>query len=263
MSTLAYPPLKTFAQQFEAIFRSAVCSGICGDPAHQLRGGYHISRANQSASNYSVVRPEDRPGNGPDNAASAVDMSMNQADMVLCTRRLIAVWANDRDPRRKYINAFNGWLGTGDAVRHDFVTRKVSRASSDHKWHIHLELRRLYVLSAVAYKAVLSALRGESVAQYLISVGVKPTAPHVKVLVPAYPGRVLKRVSVVTRPDMAVKVWQMRMIARGWKTLGSADGRFGAKTEDVVRRYQKICKVPADGHIGPKTWPLPWSRPLG
>jgi hypothetical protein len=262
MSTVAHPTFKAFAKAFENIYRSAICSGIRGDAAHQKRGGYHIGRKFQPATNYSVVRPDDCTGRGPDDAATAVDMSMSRTDMVLCTRRLIAVHTNDRDPRRKYINAFNGWLGTGDAQRWDMVARKVKYATPDHKWHIHLEIRRAYALNAVAHKAILSALRGETVAQYLISIGVKPYAPHVKVLVPRYPGRVLKR-STSTKPDPDVKLWQQRMVARGNKTIGKPDGRFGPKTEGAVRRYQKACKVGVDGQIGPKTWPLPWSRPLG
>jgi hypothetical protein len=262
MTTVAYPAVESFAHQWQGSYRTAVCSGICGDLAHRLRGGYHISRVDQPANNYSVVRPDDRPGNGPNDAAAAVDMSMNRADMILCTRRLTAVFANDRDPRRKYVNAWNGWLGAGDAQRWDMVSRKVSRASSDHKWHIHLEIRRLYVGNAGAMKAILSAVRGESVGQYLLSVGVQPLAVRARVIVPPYPGHVLARTSSA-KSDPAVKAWQARMIARGWKTLGSADGKFGARTEDVVRRYQKACKVPVDGQIGPRTWPLPWSHPLG
>jgi len=261
MSTVAYPATKALAKAFEGSYRTAVCSGICGDAAHQLRGGYHIARESQPSTNYSVVRPEDRPGNGPDDAAAAIDMSMARTDMVLTTRRLLQVFANDRDPRRKYINAFNGWLGAGDAQRWDFVTRSVSRASSDHKWHIHLEVRRRYIPNAVAMKAVLSAWRGETLAQYLISVGVAPYAPHVRPQAPAYPGRVLARTGN-QHPDPFVKLWQQRMLARGWKSLGTADGLFGPKTEDAVRRFQAACRVGVDGHIGPITWPLPWTRPL-
>jgi hypothetical protein len=260
-ATVAYPATRQFAQSFEDSFRSAVCSGICGDRAHQLRGGYHICRRCQPATNFSVVRRDDRPGNGPDDAASAIDMSMNRTDMVLATRRLVAVFTNRSDPRRKYINAFNGWLGSGDATRYDFITRTMSRASSDHRWHLHLELRRRYILCAAAYKAILSALRGETVAEYLISIGVKPSTSHVRV--PFYPGRVLQQVHGSARPDPAVRLWQARMIARGWRSLGTADGLFGPKTEDVVRRFQKVCRVAVDGDIGPTTWPLPWSRPLG
>lgn len=262
MRTVAYGPFKSFAKAFEDIYRSAVCSGICGDASHQKRGGYHIGRQFQSVSNFSVIRPDDKDGRGPDDAATGVDMSMSRADMVLCTRRLIAVFTNDRDPRRKYINAFNGWLGVGDAQRWDMVARTVTYATRDHKWHIHLEVRRLFALNAVAHNAILSALRGETVAQYLISIGVKPYAPHVKVLIPRYPGRVLKRTRSA-KPDPMVKLWQARMVARGWKTLGKPDGHFGPKTEGAVRRYQKACKVGIDGQIGPRTWPLPWSRPLG
>jgi hypothetical protein len=264
-TTVAYSELRKFAADFENCYSSAICSGMCGDEAHRLRGGYHIGRKFQSSINYSVVRPDDRAGHGPDDATTAVDMSMNRADMILCTKRLAAVYANASDPRRKYINAFNGWLGSGDAQRYDMVARKIGYASPDHKWHIHLEIRRGFVRVAVAYAAILSALRGETLAQYLISVGVKPTEPKVKTLTPAYPGRVLAPPlgRAAAKPDPALKQWQGRMIARGWKSIGVADGIFGPKTTDAVQRFQKICKIPVDGKIGPATWPLPWTRPLG
>jgi hypothetical protein len=262
MSTVAYPEIRAFADAFEDLFKSAICSGICGDRSHQKRGGYHIGRKFQPSTNYSVIRADDRPGRGPDDAATAVDMSMNRADMVLATRRLMHVYSNDRDPRRKYINAFNGWLGSGQPQRWDMVKRVVGRATRDHTSHVHLELRRAYARSRVAHKAVLSALRGETIAQYLTSIGLKPYAPDVKALTPRYPGHVLQR-TASTKPDPGVKLWQQRMIARGWKTIGKADGHFGAKTEGAVRRFQKVCRVPVDGKIGPKTWPLPWVRPLG
>lgn len=262
-SSVAYPEIKAFAKQFEDIFQSAVRSGIVGDPAHQRRGGYHIGRLFQPVTNYSVVRPDDRSGQGPDDAATAVDMSMNRADMILATRRLVAVYSNERDPRRKYLNAFNGWLGSGHPLRWDMVARTISDASIDHKQHVHLEFRRKYVRVDVAHQAALSALRGETLGTYLISVGVKPQAPYVRVLVPRYPGRVLHRVPANGKPDSAVKLWQQRMIARGWKSIGAPDGKFGVKTESTVRRFQKSCRLAADGKIGPQTWPQPWSRPLG
>jgi hypothetical protein len=66
----------------------------------------------------------------------------------------------------KYINAWNGWDGQGDAGRYDVVKGTVGTATSDHKWHIHLEIRRRYVNDMNAMRAILSMIKGESVAQY-------------------------------------------------------------------------------------------------
>lgn len=259
MRTVAHANLRVLAQEWEKLYPSAVCSGIVGDQAHAARGGYHIGRRFQSKTNYSVVRPQDKAGNGPDDASAAIDMTMSTKDMILCTWRLKRLFDNEDDPRRKYINAFNGWLGTGDAIRFDVYARKKGYANGTHKWHVHLDLRRLYVELEVARKAVLSGLRGESVAEYLAAVGVKVAGRSVAP--PPWPGHVYKRNDDMS-PDANVRKWQQRMIDRGWTTLGRADGIFGAKTEAVVRSLQQLAKIEADGRIGKATWPLPWSIPI-
>jgi hypothetical protein len=298
-STVAYPQMKYCADRWEDLYPSAVCSGISGDEAHRERGGYHIGRRWNPARNYSVVRRDDRAGQGPDDASSAIDMTMNRKDLVAFTRRVEAVFNNPNDPRRKYLNAVNGWLGSGPAVRFDMVARKRSRATPDHKKHAHAELRRRYVGSRIAVDAVLSMFRGETVAQYLRGIGVKapsaaprpaakpagkpaakpagkpagkPAKPAGKAAVPAqrakppavpaYPGRVLRREDH-GKADAAVRTWQTRMIARGWASIAPADGVFDAGLEQAVRRLQTACKVDVDGCIGPTTWPLPWTHPLG
>lgn len=108
--TVATPPVKQLAVDWskKCGLKSAQISGILPDEAHVRRGGYHVGRRFQSADNYSVVRPDDK--SGPDDTASAIDMTMNAEDMRLCTNRLVAAWTNLSDPRRKYINAFNGTL---------------------------------------------------------------------------------------------------------------------------------------------------------
>lgn len=269
--TRAYPLVTAVADGWEKLYPSAVCSGVLPDPAHEKRGGYHVGRAFQNATNYSVIRVDDRGGQGPNDGAAAIDMSLNRKDMLLCTRRLLAVWNNPDDPRRKFLNAFNGWLGTGPAIRRDMVSGKAGTASPDHKWHVHLEVRRRWLLTPAMVVAVLSALRGDTVAQYLQAIGVRvtATAPAGRTAtakgptVPAYPGRVLRRNDQQSKPDPAVKTWQERMLARGWKSLGKADGMFGARTEDAVKRFQAVCRIGADGTIGPVTWPKPWTQPLG
>lgn len=270
MTTLAYPMLERLATAWENAYDSAVCSGIVGDAAHRARGGYHMSREDNPAGNYSITRPDDQYG--PGDAAAGIDMSMNARDMALCTRRLLVAYNSPADPRRKYLNAFNGWLGGANATRYDIVARRAGYASPDHKWHCHGEVRRRYVNTPIMVIAVGSLLRGESVAAYLRAIGVAPLAPAAASLgraapprpaVPPYPGRLLRRDDGQTRPDLALRVWQQRMLARGWASVRVADGYFGAHTEQAVRRFQAQCRITADGIIGPRTWPLPWTQPIG
>lgn len=260
MATVATPAVKAFAGKWRAIYKSAVISGIIGDSAHKARGGYHISREDNPSGNYSVTRPDDQYGQR--SAASAVDMSMNPADMILCTKRLYVAYKNTKDPRRKYINAFNGWNGSGAPVRYDVYANKSAAASADHKWHEHLSIRRKYVNQPSALDAILSLLKGESVEAYLKSVGVSAPPPLPPTTAPAYPGEVLRRDDNM-KPDPNVKKWQEQMRRRGWTSIGEADGVFGEKTEKVVKALQAASKVTVDGEIGPVTWALPWTRPIG
>lgn len=279
MSTRATDELRELARQWKLLFKSAEISGIVGDTTHRRRGGYHISRMDQTdKANYSVVRPDDKLG--PDDTASAVDMNLNPADMVVCTKRLVAAYDNVNDPRRKYLNAFNGTLDGKVAQRWDVYAKTVSWASADHLWHVHLSIRRRYSASPTAVKAILSMLRGEAVAAYMASIGITTASrqttslpasakgpvtppPVAPVTAPPFPGRVLRRNDSASQPDTAVKAFQVQMLKRGWSSLGVADGFFGPKMERLVRRWQSNCGLPADGVIGPKTWPTPWTRRLG
>ena len=264
MTTCAPPLLLELAADWknECGFRSAVFSGCVGDSKHQERGGYHIGRRFQPKDNYSVVRPDDRIG--PDVTAAALDMSMSPADMRLCTARLVAVYGNLSDPRRKYINAANGTLNNKTARRWDFYARVTARATIDHLQHVHLEVRRKYVDSPTAMKAVLSVLKGHSSADYLKATGVSLAVSSTSVPppIPSFPG-VLKRDDSQSSPNNGVKQFQARMIARGWASTGTADGFFGEKLESVVKRWQAVVGLTPDGVIGAKTWPTPWTRPLG
>ncbi|MFG3639075.1 hypothetical protein ACGF3C_02225 [Micromonospora sp. NPDC047762] len=170
MATRATPVLTGLAADWKKLYKSAVISGIVGDTRHAKRGGYHISIADQvSKTDYSVVRPDDKapPGTWPRDAAAAIDMNLNLADMKVCHARLCAVWRNRaNDPRARYLNAHNGWDGTGNPGRYDWYAGTVSTATDDHEWHVHLELRRRYVNDPKAAAAVLSILRGDSLADF-------------------------------------------------------------------------------------------------
>ncbi len=251
MSTFASEELKALASDWAKIYRSARVSGILPDAAHIRRGGYHVSRRDNPDGNYSIVRPDDK--SGPDNMAAAIDMTMNAADMRTCTLRLVEAYKNPADPRRKYINAFNGFLGSGSAQRWDVYARKTKTASADHKWHVHLEVRRKYVVSATAMRAILSLLRGQSLADYLGSIkGVRQSAGRASV--PPFPG-ILKRDDSATKPDPNVRLLQQQLVKRGLTSIGSADGYFGAKLEAGVKAWQKRQGLDADGVVGAKTWP--------
>lgn len=172
MATKAHSITRFIALEWEKLYASAVLSGIVGDAAHQRTGGYHISIQDNSISNYSVVRPDDKapPGTWPRDLAAAIDMSMNPSDMALCSSRLWNVWNDKTDPRRVYLNGFNGWFNDGGpAKRYDFVTQGISTTTSDHKWHVHKEIRRKWVTSMIAAMAILSILKGESKQQYIQS----------------------------------------------------------------------------------------------
>ena len=59
-----------------------------------------------------------------------------------------------------------------------------------------------------------------------------------------------------------LKLWQQRMLDRGWSGIGAADGRYGTKTERVVRQFQKSKGLGVDGKIGPGTWAAAWTEPV-
>lgn len=57
-----------------------------------------------------------------------------------------------------------------------------------------------------------------------------------------------------------LRTWQARMAQRGWAI--TADGLYGAKTADVVKRFQREKGLTVDGKIGPATWAAAWTAPV-
>jgi hypothetical protein len=275
-STIATDELEWLAAEWAKLYRSAKFSGIVGDAAHAARGGYHIGRAFQSKTNYSVTRADDK--GGPSNAAAAIDMNLNQGDMVTLHVFLRGLF-NAKDPRMKYINAWNGWDGKGGAGRYDVVAHEVDSATSDHKWHMHLEIRRKYVQDMTAMRAILSMFRRESLATYqkglnAVPVAAKPVTkpvaakPAPKPVVvenkaPKFPLAASAYFGKSTKYNANVKQAQRRLELRGWD-LGKAgaDGYFGDRTDEVVRQFQKEKHLTVDGKIGPATWRAIWEAPV-
>lgn len=173
MSTKAPQMLVDYAHRWENMFASAVFAGIVGDINHP--DGYHISYNDNPPGNYSIVRPPDKPPKLPDAnrpMASAVDMSMNKSDMVTCHNRILAVYNDHSDPRRKYFNAVNCWDGkSADAVRLDLYSNTKSYASPDHKSHVHDETTRMYCQDPMTAQAKLSVWSGQSKDDWMNDVG--------------------------------------------------------------------------------------------
>ncbi|WP_250029824.1 hypothetical protein [Paractinoplanes maris] len=171
MATVISDELKWVAKQIvnECGYPSAVLSGLKPDSRHLGSGGFHCSvldlRAHGNGNDYSNSRSNDR--NFHVEFGAAADISMSAADMIRSHGRIRAVWADRSDPRRKYVNAINGWDGTGDAVRYDFDVGTSKYASPDHRWHVHLEVHRRYVRDPQAAQAVVSIFKGESKAAWI------------------------------------------------------------------------------------------------
>lgn len=256
MSTVATAAIRQLATDWRTKcgYKSATLSGIVGDAAHAARGGYHRSREDNPAGNFSIVRPDDLTG--PSDAAAAIDMTLNASDMRLVTGRLVQAYTNLKDPRRKYINAFNGTVDSKNARRWDVYAQKQKAATSDHLSHVHLEVRRRYVESATAMAAILSILKGETVSQFSQSVNGSVLVASTSGLstAPPFPGTIKRGSS-----GPSVKLFQSQLIKRGVTSIGSADGSFGPKSESAVKVLQKLAGYTADGIVGPKTWPLPWT----
>lgn len=263
MSTLVSVALRAVADGVvkNSGYLSAVLSGLIPDARHLANGGYHVSvedlRAHGKAGDYSNVRVDDKNFN-PKNC-SAYDITMSKAEMIRNYKRVYAVFKDRSDPRRKYINAINTWPGVGDAVRLDFAANKIGRASDDHRWHVHGELRRRWNGDPKAARAHVSVHAGESKAAW-IAREESPGKPAPKPIVRPAPkpvghpagSRVLQYApgkAVLKGEDVA---YVQRFI--GPAKAGPADGTFGARSRAAVIWYQKLRGLRADGAVGAKTW---------
>jgi hypothetical protein len=174
MTTLEPPNLRRFAGAWELAIDTAEArndaatfSGIVGDLAHRASGGYHISREDQvDPNNYSVADcPEDKEGRS--DYASAVDMNMLSKDMTLVYGRLYRSWQDRSDPRLDVCRGINGTLDGTNAIRIDCQFMTQEWATSDHLWHIHLEILRKFSDDAGALAGVLSVIVGETLESWL------------------------------------------------------------------------------------------------
>lgn len=149
---------------------SALLSGINGDLAHQTDPGKHLSRSDNisrwGSSCWPVVHAKDKLG--PSDKACAIDMNMGRADQNAVHNRLITLYRNRAtDPRAQYVFAFNGWNGTGSPMRYNLANGATAVTDDSHTWHEHVETYYQYVNDPKMRAAIMSVVRGETVAQYL------------------------------------------------------------------------------------------------
>ena len=260
MATVATPAMTQFAADWEHAIDSAAKrndaatqSGIVGDKAHRARGGYHISREDQPSSNYSVSEYAiDRQG--PSNAAAAVDMSMRDEQMRQVSGRLLSA-ARNRDPRVMYARAFNGTTDSKKAIRVEITDFGIGTASSDHLWHVHLEIHRAWVTNTDVMRALLSVITGQSLAAYKAAGGKLPSLA-VPALTPLASSdttalmRALPAVAQGSKDQTHVKRVQALLAIFGHRL--DIDGDFGPATRAAVVDFQKT--VPATGTVGPIDW---------
>lgn len=283
MSTHAPDLVHQFAMDWEKLYKSAVFAGIVGDSNHP--DGYHISIEDQSPSNYSVTRPDDKapPGNWPRNMASAVDMSVNESDMFKIDGYVHKVWSDKSDPRRNYINAINSWDGHDSPGRYDMYANTLDWADDSHKWHVHWEFRRKYVNDAKAMRAGLSILKGETKDQWIANEGGGSSGDggssgggatlHRKW--PSYmpqneyfglvsgPHQSHGGYYSHERPD--IKAIQQRLIKLGYvpgitdPNNDWADGIFEQPTKDAVAKWQKAKYASTTQYYG-QVWSDDWKH---
>lgn len=136
--------------------------GILGSsPSHTY--GYHRSRhwdARYSSRrpDYSIQAGDDLAGDG--DAASALDITPDSADvMVTMTRRLIDATAA-ADPRLHPLREFFGTLNGTSVTGRDVRTGRVVTADSSHLWHLHLSGFRRWADDPKAWAGIVDVIAG-------------------------------------------------------------------------------------------------------
>ena len=65
-----------------------------------------------------------------------------------------------------------------------------------------------------------------------------------------------------SRGHVGLQTFQKQMYGRGWTSIGSPDGLYGAKTQRVVKLFQAQKGLAVDGKIGRITWDKAWTATI-
>lgn len=229
-------------------YKSAQFSGILSGGSY----GYHVSRNRLKrlgkTGDYSIQAAADKEGDG--DAGSAIDISLNDAEMELATRRLLLACL-DKDPRvqgkmREFFGTLDGRKVTGYSP---YRGRHVS-ADSSHLWHIHISIHRKYCEDAAVCRGIAEVMAG-----------IKPGSSGGGGDVPekwdgkSFPGRDAFKLG--HRHD-AVTLLGQRLVAHGYGKYKVGPGpNFTEVDLAGVKAFQLAqgwTGADADGYPGPETW---------
>ena len=148
----------------------ALQSGSQNGGLYANKPGYHNTRAGNAPGDYSIRDAEDQ--GGPSDKAAAYDWSFPDAKggsygtISRYSQRLLAAGQAD-DPRVGGWKEFFGQADGDSGVEGwDFRDSETSSSDSSHLWHIHLSEDRDKVTSMDNKRAILSVLKGESLAEW-------------------------------------------------------------------------------------------------
>lgn len=165
-----------FIEEWERMAPATVFAGAWGD----FKPGYHcdywtLKHHSGWQNDYSVQLADDQVGGGHPNEhmGAAVDITFPDAQSGNYTTirrysdRVRAAW-KARDPRLK------GWRevlcnssdGDTPADGYDFVSWTERSPDDTHKWHMHFSCLRKYLNVRAVFEAMMSILRGETLAQW-------------------------------------------------------------------------------------------------
>jgi len=225
--------------------------------------GYHGTREENLQrwpGNYSIREAEDL--GGPSDKAAAFDWTFRSAlrgdysRIGIYMRRILASAKDQADLR---LNGWREFYGQANSDSHveGWDTRHGMPITSDasHLWHIHGSEDRDKVESFPNKVALLSVVRGETVAQWQGTNPPPPPPPAPSpgiVTLPTYrPG---SRLLHLTDPLMLGTdvLFVQRWI--GPAQCGIADGVYGPHTTAGVRWYQRMRGITVDGVCGRQTF---------
>lgn len=156
-----------FWLEFQKLEPTCALGGIYAD-----KPGYHNYRLNLPRTDYSVQLDDDKLG--PGDMAAAIDLTFPDAQsgryatIIKYADRLLRSGLDPNDPRGNYLREFYGQADSDTGVEGwDFQYLVPVTSDSSHLWHLHLSFLRRWLNDPAAFAAVLSILRGETVAQWL------------------------------------------------------------------------------------------------